>query len=63
VVLKAIYESYGEDYGTMKELIDYMNSLPDYAFICVDTSKSRKEKYKKMRAPANIPRFYYKNTI
>jgi len=47
----------------MNELIDYMNSLPKYAFICVDTTKSRKKKYKKMRAPAKIPKFYYTNTI
>jgi len=59
VVLKAIYDSYGQDYGTMNELIDYMNSLPDYAFMCVDTTKSGKEKYKKMRALAKIAKFYH----
>jgi len=51
------------DYGTMNELIDYMNSLCDYAFICVDTTKIGKEKYKKMRALAKLPKFYYTNTI
>jgi len=30
-----------EDYGLMKEFVDYMNSLPKYGFICVDTSKTR----------------------
>jgi len=47
----------------MNEFVDYMNSLPKYAFICVDTTKSRREKYKKMRALAKIPNFYYTNTI
>jgi len=60
---KSVYDSYGKDFGTMNELIDYMNSLPKYAFICVDSSKSGKEKYKKMRAPAKIPNFYYLNSI
>jgi len=50
---KAIHDSYGED---------YMNSLPKYGFICVDTTKSGPEKYK-MKALANIARFYYKNTV
>jgi len=35
----------------MKEFVDYMNSLPEYGFICVDTTKSRPDKYKKMKAP------------
>jgi len=60
---KAIYDSYGEDYGTMNELIDYMNSLPKHAFICVDTTKSGKERYKKMRLLAKITEFCYTNTI
>jgi len=47
----------------VKEFVDYMNSLPKYGFICVDTGKSRPEKYKKMKAPAKIVRFHYKNTI
>jgi len=47
----------------VKEFVDYMNSLPKYGFICVDTTKSGPEKYKKMKAPAKIARFYYKNTI
>jgi len=60
---KAVQDSYGEDYGLVKEFVDYMNSLPDYGFICVDTTKSGPDKYKKMKAPAKIARFYYKNTI
>jgi len=60
---KAIYDSYGEDYGSVKEFVDYMNSLPKYGFICADTTKSGPEKYKKMKAPAKIARFYYKSTI
>jgi len=60
---KAIHDSYGEDYGSVKEFVDYMNSLPKYGFIYVDTTKSGPEKYKKMKAPANIARFYYKNTV
>jgi len=34
---RAIYSSYGKDYGSAKEFVDYMNSLPKYGFICVDT--------------------------
>jgi len=60
---RAIHSSYGEDYGSVKEFVDYMNSLPKYGFICVDTGKSGPEKYKKMKAPAKIARFRYKNTI
>jgi len=59
---RAIHSSYGEDYGSVKEFVDYMNSLPEYGFICVDTAKSGPEKYK-MKAPAKIVRFHYKNTI
>jgi len=47
----------------VKDFVDYMNSLPKYGFICVDTAKSGPEKYKKMKAPAKIVRFHYKNTI
>jgi len=36
---KAIYDSYGESYGSVKEFVDYMNSLPKYGFICVDTTQ------------------------
>jgi len=46
----------------VKEFVDYMNSLPKYGFIRVDTAKSGPEKYK-MKAPAKIARFHYKNTI
>jgi len=60
---RAIHSSYGEDYGSVKEFVDYMNSLPEYGFICVDTAKRGPEKYKKMKAPAKIARFCYKNTI
>jgi len=60
---RAIHSSYGKDYGSVKEFVDYMNSLPEYGFICVDTGKSGPEKYKKMKAPAKIVRFCYKNTI
>jgi len=60
---RAIHSSYGEEYGSVKEFVDYMNSLPEYGFICVDTAKSGPEKYKKMKAPAKIVRFSYKNTI
>jgi len=60
---RAIHSSYGEDYGSVKDFVDYMNSLPKYGFICVDTAKSGPEKYKKMKAPAKIARFRYKNTI
>jgi hypothetical protein len=60
---KAVHDSYGKDYGSVKEFVDYMNSLPDYGCICVDTTKSRPDKYKKMKAPAKIARFYYRNTI
>jgi len=28
---RAIYNSYGEDYGSVKEFVDYMNSLPSMA--------------------------------
>jgi len=47
----------------VKEFVDYMNSLPEYGFMCVDTTKSGPENYKKMKAPAKIARSYYKNTI
>jgi len=60
---RAIHSSYGEDYGSVKEFVDYMNSLPEYGFICVDNGKSGPEKYKKMKALAKIARFHYKNTI
>jgi len=60
---KAVHDSYGEDYGSMKEFVDYMNSLPEYGFICVDTTKSGPDKYKKMKALVKIARFYHKNTI
>jgi len=60
---RAIHSSYGEDYGSVKEFVDYMNSLPEYGFIYVDTTKSGPEKYKKMKALAKITRFYNKNTI
>jgi len=60
---RAIHSSYGKDYGSVKEFVDYMNSLPEYGFIYVDTGKSGPEKYKKMKAPAKIARFCYKNTI
>jgi len=60
---RAIHSSYGKDYGSVKEFVDFMNSLPKYGFICVDTGKGRPEKYKKMKAPAKIARFHYKNTI
>jgi len=60
---KAVHDSYGKDYGSVKEFVDYMNSLPKYGFICVDTCKGGSEKYKKMKAPAKIPRFYYGNNI
>jgi len=59
---KAVHDSYGEDYGSMKEFVDYMNLLPEYGFICVDTCKGP-DKYKKMKAPAKIPRFQYGNNI
>jgi len=59
----AIHSSYGKDYGSVKDFVDYMNSLPEYGFIYVDTGKSGPEKYKKMKAPAKIARFLYKNTI
>jgi len=60
---RAIYSSYGEDYGSLKEFVDYMNSLPEYGFICVDTCKGGPDKYKKMKALAKIPRFCYQNNI
>jgi len=60
---KAVHDSYGEDYGSVKEFVEYMNSLPEYGFICVDTCKGGPNKYKKMKAPAKIPRFYYGNNI
>ena len=60
---KAVHDSYGEDYGSVKEFVDYMNSLPEYGFICVDTCKGGPDKYKKMKAPAKILRFYYGNNI
>jgi len=60
---RAIHSSYGKDYGSVKEFVDYIYSLPKYGFICVDTGKGRPEKYKKMKAPAKIARFRYKNTI
>jgi len=60
---RAIHSSYGKDYGSVKEFVDYMNSLPMYGFICVDAAKSGPEKYKKMKAPAKIAKFFYKNTI
>jgi len=60
---KAVHDSYGKDYGLVKEFIDYMNSLPKYGFICVDTTKSGPDKYKKMKATAKIATFYYKNMI
>jgi len=47
----------------VKEFVDYINSLPKYGFICVDTGKGGPEKYKKMKALAKIARFRYKNTI
>jgi len=47
----------------VKEFVDYMNSLPKYGFICEDTGESGPEKYKKMKDPAKIARFCYKNTI
>jgi len=60
---RAINSSYGEDYGSVKEFVDYMNSLPEYGFMCVDTGKIGPEKYKKMKALAKIARFRYNNTI
>jgi len=60
---RAIHSSYGEDYWSVKEFVGYMNPPPKYGFICVDTTKSGPEKYKKMKAPAKVARFYYKNTI
>jgi len=41
---RAIHSSYGKDYGSVKEFVDYMNSLPKYGFICADTAKSGPEK-------------------
>jgi len=60
---KAVHDSYGENYGSVKEFVDYMNLLPKYGFICVDTCKGSPDKYKKMKAPAKIPRFHYGNNI
>jgi len=60
---KAVHDSYGKDYGLMKEFVDYMNLLPKYGFICVDTTKSSADKYKEMKALAKIARFYYRNRI
>jgi len=60
---RAIHSSYGKDYGLVKEFVGYMNSLPKYGFICVDTGKSGPEKYNKMKALVKIVRFRYKNTI
>jgi len=60
---KAVYDSYGEDYGSLKDFIKYMNSLPDYCFICVNNSNSGKDKYWKTKAPATVPKFYYQNMI
>jgi len=61
---KAVHGLYCEDYGSVKEFVDYMNSLPEYGFICVDNTKSGPDKYKKMKALAKIlARFYYWNQI
>jgi len=51
------HDSYGKDYGSMKEFVDCMNSLPEFSFICVETTKSGPDKYKKMKAPAKIAIF------
>jgi len=62
-LLKAVHDSNGKDNGSMQEFVDYMNSLPKYGFICMDTTKSDPDKYNKMKAPAKIVRFYHKNAI
>lgn len=60
------YNNFCEDYGTQQEFINFMNLLPKYkhAFILVDTTAAeRDKKYKIMRCPEQISKFYYKNMI
>jgi hypothetical protein len=60
--LSALYESFGSGFETLHKFKDFLDTLPKYAFVCVDVKEGEASKrYRKLKAPAAIPDFYITN--